>query len=264
MTRPIALVTGSSAGIGAAFAELLARDGHDLVLVARRRDRLESLAQRLSSEHSARSEILIADLGTPAGVQALATRAAAGPLDLVVNNAGFGAYGPFVTIDPAIADRLLSVHVSAVVQLSRAVLPGMLERGRGGIINVASLLALSGSAPPGPFLPARTVYAGAKSFLLTFSQILATELAETPIRVQVCLPGLVKTEFHEVQGIDTARLPQRMSAEDVARASLAALSKGEVVCIPALEDASDFDRIGEAQRGLLGVARKSEIAARYR
>jgi short-subunit dehydrogenase len=264
MSRPIALVTGASAGIGQSFAEQLARSGHDLIVVARRRDRLEALAQRLTAEHKTQVDVMVADLATTAGVDAVAARAAAAPLDLIVNNAGFGGYRRFVDLDPKTADELLSVHIRAIVQVTRAALPGMVRRDGGGIVNVASLLALSGSALPGNFMPQRAVYAGAKAFLLTFTQILASELASTKVRVQVCLPGIVKTEFHEVQGLDTSKMPPRMDPYDVARASLAALATGEVVCVPALEDASALQRIDEAQRAVMAVATTPTLAARYR
>lgn len=264
MSRPIALVTGASAGIGQSFAEQLARTGHDLIVVARRRDRLEALAQRLTAEHKAQVDVVVADLATAAGVDAVAARAAAAPLDLIVNNAGFGGYRRFIDLDPKVADELLSVHIRAIVQVTRAALPEMVQRDRGGIVNVASLLALSGSALPGNFMPQRAVYAGAKAFLLTFTQILASELAGTKVRVQVCLPGIVKTEFHDVQGFDTSKMPPRMDPNDVARASLAALARGEVVCVPALEDVSALQRIDEAQRAVMAVATTPTLAARYR
>jgi uncharacterized protein len=261
--RAKALVTGASAGIGQSFAERLARDGHDLIVVARRKERLDALAQRLRKEHGAKVEVLVADLATLEGVDAVVARAAAEPLDLLINNAGFGGYRPFVEIDPKVADELISVHVRAVVQVTRAALPAMIKRESGGIVNVASLLALSGSVPSGNFLPFRAVYAGAKAFLLTFTQVLAGELAATKVRVQVCLPGIVNTEFHEVQGFDTSKMPPRMSADDVARASLAALTRGEVVCVPALEDVSALQKVDEAQRAVMAVATKPTIASRY-
>jgi short-subunit dehydrogenase len=264
MPRPIALVTGASAGIGQSFAAELARRGHDLVVVARRRERLEALAARLRTEHGASSEVLIADLATAEGVDAVAARAGASRLDLVVSNAGFGGYRAFVDLDPKVADALLQIHIRAAVQVARAALPGMVARNSGGIINVASLLALSGAVPTAPFLPSRAVYAAAKAFLLTFTQILAGELATTNVRVQVCLPGLVDTEFHDVQGLDTGKMPPRMAPDDVVRASLASLGRNEVVCVPALEDASLIQRIDEAQRAVLPAARVSELAARYR
>lgn len=264
MANPLALVTGASAGIGQAFAEQLAAAGHDLIVVARRRDRLEALATRLREAHGTRTEVLAADLGSPAGVDAVAARAGEAPLDLLINNAGFGGYRPFVDLEPKLADELLSVHVRAVVQVTRAALPGMVARGKGGVITVASLLSLSGAAPPNAPLPQRVVYAGAKAFQLTFTQVLAAELAGTPVRVQVCLPGVVKTEFHEVQGIDTSQMPPRMVPEDVARAALAGLARGEVVCVPGLEDTTALRQIDDAQRAALSAARNVQIATRYR
>jgi short-subunit dehydrogenase len=263
-TRPLALVTGASAGIGQAFAEQLAASGHDLIVVARRRERLDALAARLMEAHGATTEVLVADLGSTAGVDAVAARAAETPLDLLINNAGFGGYRRFVDLDPKVADQLVSIHVRAVVQVTRAALPGMLARGRGGVITIASLLSLSGSAPSGGFLPQRAVYASGKAFQLAFTQLLATELAGTPVRAMVCLPGIVKTEFHEVQGIDTSKMPPRMSPDDVARAALAGLAQGEVVCVPGLEDSSPLRQIDQAQGAALAAARSVEIATRYR
>jgi short-subunit dehydrogenase len=264
MPRPVALITGASAGIGQSFAERLAHDGYDLIVVARRRDRLDALAKRLSKAHRTDVQVLVADLSTSAGIATVAARAAAEPLDLLVNNAGFGGYGPFLELDPAVAEDLIAVHVRAVVQVTRAALPGMVKRGRGGIVNVSSLLALSGSALPGNAMPLRAVYGAAKAFLLAFTQLLAEELADTSVRVQVCLPGIVKTEFHEVQWLDATKIPPRMKPDDVVRASLKALTKGEVLCIPPLEDVAALQRLEEAQRAVVGTIRTPDLAARYR
>jgi short-subunit dehydrogenase len=262
MSRPLALVTGASAGIGQSFARQLAAGGHDLIVVARRRDRLEALAGELAGSHQAKVEVLVADLATEAGVDAVATRAAAAPLELLVNNAGFGGYRRFVELDPKVADGLLSVHVRAVVQVTRAALPGMVARKQGGVINVSSLLALSGTVTES-FFPARAVYAGAKAFLLTFTQVLAAELAGTGVRANVCLSGVVATEFHEVQGMDLSKVP-RMTADDAARASLAGLRLGEVVTVPTLEDASLLAKLAETERATLSTSRATTAAPRYR
>ena len=206
--------------------------------------------------------MLVANLASEAGIDAVAARAAAAPLDLVINNAGMGGYRRFVELNPKVADALIAIHIRAVVRVTLAALPGMVERKRGGVINVSSLLAFSGASTDA-FLPKRVVYAGAKAFLVTFTQALANELTDTGVRVQVCLPGVIKTEFHEVQGMDMSKMP-RMSPDDLARASLAGLRLGEVVCVPALEDAAAAQRIDEANRTLLEVARSTTIAARYR
>lgn len=261
-TRPRALVTGASAGIGAAYAGRLAREGYDLVLVARRRERLEQLAERLHREAHVHAEVLAADLADAGALARVEARLAGDEsLALLVNNAGFGAYRPFAQVEADVVDSLINVHVRAVARLTRAALPGMIRRGTGGVINVASLLAFSGSMPPNP-LPHRATYAGAKAFIVTFTQALAGEIAGTGVRVQVCLPGVVATEFHTVQGMDFSQRP-RMTADDVVAASLAAFARSEVTCIPGLDDASLLDRLAELQGAIFGSANKPALARRY-
>lgn len=269
-TRDRALITGASAGIGEAFAERLAADGYDLIVTARRRERLEGLAERLGKKTGADVQVIVADLAD-ADDRAALERAVAGDdrLTMLINNAGFGGYRPFVELDPNVAQELIDVHVTATVRLTRAALPGMVARNRGAIVNIASMLAFSAPLPAPP-LPNRVVYAAAKSFMVTFTQILASELAGTAVRAMVCCPGAVKTEFHDVQGMDMTGRP-RMSSEDVVTATLKGLELGEVVCIPVLEDASAVDRVGEAQLGILAGspppipgAPPPEIASRYR
>jgi short-subunit dehydrogenase len=262
-TKPRAVITGASSGIGAAFAERLAREGYDVVLVARRRQLLDELAERVRREWHTHAEVLEADL-TDSGALAQVEERVAGDesLSLLINNAGFGGYRAFVQVEPEVVDDLIDIHVRAVARLTRAGLPGMVRRGAGGVINIASLLALSGSVPPNP-LPHRAMYAGAKAFMVTFTQALAGELSGTAVRVQVCLPGLVATEFHTVQGMDLSQRP-RMTAGDVVAASLAALARGEVMCIPGLEDASMCERLAEIQGMMLGSANVPTLARRYR
>jgi uncharacterized protein len=263
--RPRALVTGASAGIGAAFAERLAGQGYDLALLARRRDRLEELAERLRQERDVDVDVVCADLSNADDVSRAETILAKDDsLALLVNNAGFGGYSPFASIDPNVIDALVDVHILAVARLTRAALPGMIRRGAGGVINIASLLALSGALPPTP-LPHRAVYAGAKAFLLAFTQTLAGELKGSGVRAQVCLPGRVKTEFHAIQGLDVSRLPPAMTAEEVVTASLAAFARDELVCIPALPEPSLFDKVTEAQLAVFSAAgQRSSLAERYR
>lgn len=262
--RPRALVTGASSGIGAAYAERLARDGYDVVLVARRRARLQEMAERLDRATGTHAEVLAADLTDAGSLSQVEARVTGDEgLAVLVNNAGFSGYRPFVEVDPKVIDDLLNVHVRSVTRLTRAALPGMVRRGAGGVINVASLLALSGALPPDP-LPYRATYAGAKAFIVTFTQALAGEVSGTGVRVQVCLPGLVATEFHALSGRDPSRMPPMMEAADVVTASLAALARGEVVCVPALDDPALVDRITEAQRAVLRVSTTPALAGRYR
>jgi hypothetical protein len=262
--RP-ALVTGASSGLGAAFAERLAHDHYDLILVARRRDRLEELAQRLRAAHAVTVEVLAADLTQATGLKAVEERIAAAPaLALLVNNAGFGGYQPFITLDPDRADELIRLQVIAVTRLTRAALPGMIARGQGAVINVSSRLAYSATLPSPP-LPKRATYAATKAFVNAFTQILANELEGTGVRVQALCPGLVQTEFHEQAGVDPARLPAGsvMSPEDVVQASLAGLAVGEVVCLPALADPALLARVDESQRQLFDQTRSGRLADRY-
>ena len=245
-----------------AYARRLAKDGHDIVAVARREDRLRSLARELTGV-GATTEVLVADLATASGTAAVETRCAVGDLALVINNAGVARYKPFVTLEPAAIDELTRLHIVGVTRIVRAALAPMVARGSGGIINVASLLALSGTLPPNP-LPQRAVYAGAKAYLLAFTQQVAHEVSARGVRVQVVLPGIVETEFHDDMGAAKGHLPPGMKADDVVQASLSALAANEVVCIPALADPAAFDNIGEAQRKTFGAARMTELAARYR
>ena len=263
-SRPLALVTGASSGIGAAFAERLARDGYDLILVARRRDRLEALAERLRGEAGAEAEPLAADLADADALSQVEARVAGDErLALLVNNAGFGGYRPFVEVEPKIVDELIAVHIRAVTRLTRAALPGMVRRGKGAVINIASLLALSGALPPNP-LPYRAVYAGAKAFILAFTEALSGELDQSGVRVQACLPGLVDTGYHALVGRDASKMPPMMQAADVVAASLAALAHAEVVCVPGLDDASLLERLADIRRTVLMNANRPALAQRYR
>jgi short-subunit dehydrogenase len=263
--RPLALVTGASSGMGKIFAERLASQGTDLILVARRRDRLEALADQLRRDGGARCEVIGADLTDGAALDALAARLAGGEsLDLLINNAGFGGFYPFATIDARAIDELIDINIRAVTRLTRAVLPDMIRRGAGGIINIGSVLALSGTLPPNP-LPYRATYAAAKAFVLTFTQALAGELAGTGVRAMVCLPGPTSTEFFAIQGFDVSKYPAMMTPDDVVTAALAGLAAGEVTCVPALADATMLDRLAGMQQSVLASIRQSsELAERYR
>jgi len=257
--RPVALVTGASSGLGHAYARQLAEGGWDLVPVARRAARLEALAARLGSDGEVAVEPLVADLADPAGLAAVEERIASG-VDLVVNCAGFAGYMPFAELPAETADTLIDVHVRAVTRLTRAAVQVMLPRRRGVIVNVASLLAFSESAVLGRFN--RATYAACKAFVVTFTQLVAQEVRDHGIRVQVCCPGAVVSEFHDVAGVP--RPPAAMSPEEVVTASLRALDAGEVVCVPGLEDPTVVERYHEAQREMLRQGNRPELAERYR
>lgn len=220
-------MTGASAGIGEAFARALAARHHDLVLVARRRDRLEALAKELAERHRVSVSVEAADLAEEPDLAALAAAIAADPPDLLVNNAGFGTFGRFAELEPERELEEIRTNVLAPVRLTRAALPGMLARGRGAVINVSSLAG----EVPGPFT---ATYAATKAFVTSFSESLHEELRGSGVIVQALLPGFTRTEFQEVAGVDPGRVPSLawLSAERVARSSLAALERGEAVCIP--------------------------------
>jgi short-subunit dehydrogenase len=263
--RPLALVTGASSGIGRALAGLLARDGHDLIVVARRRERLEALAAELASEAGIHAEVVTADLTDVTDVVRVAERVAAEPrLSLLVNNAGFSGYGPFAELDPDVMRGLTAIHVTTPVTLIRAALPGMIARGGGAVVNVSSLLSLSGPLRIG--MAARATYAGAKSFQLVFIQSLAAELEGTGVRAMVCLPGMVESEFHGSRPLaGRPGVPPLMSSEDCARAIVAGLALGEVVCTPGLDDGpAIFERLRDLQQATLASGnRTGRLAARY-
>ena len=226
-----ALITGASSGIGAAFARKLAALGYDLTLVARRGDRLAALAAELEAAYGIRAEVLIADLTDEDDVERVAGAIAAIPsLELLVNNAGMGAEGRFYQADIGPQLDMIRLHVLASVRLARAALPGMVDRGRGGIINVASVAGFMA-------LPENVNYCATKGYLITFSKALQLELAGTGVRVQALCPGFTHTEFHDdLREFDKARTPKIlwMPAEAVVEASLRGLARGEVVSIPGI------------------------------
>jgi len=265
-TRPRALVTGASAGIGTAFAERLAKDGYDLIIVARRRERLEELAKHLEETHKIDVEVLAVDLSKPDSIREVVKRIAEdSSLEILVNNAGFGAYMPFVELDPDRAEELINLQVLAVARLTRAALPGMIARGHGSIINVSSRLGFSGSMGSDQ-MPKRATYAGTKSFINTFSQLVQSEIVGSGVQVQALCPGVVATEFHTIQGVDPNRFPAAivMSPEEVVEASLMGLKLGEVVCVPALEDQNLLTNVQESERKFFELSRTGQLAARYK
>jgi len=231
MTRT-ALVTGASAGIGKAFAEHLASDGFDLVLTARRQQRLEELARALELKHGVRAQVIAADLADPAAPEqiAQALRARGLEIDVLINNAGFGIRTAFRDTPWTLHAQLIQVEVTAVAHLTHLCLPGMVERGYGRIVHVASLAGLL------PGAPTSTLYAAAKSFLVKFSESLTAELRDTGVHVCAVCPGFTLSEFHDVMGTRriVSKLPAAMwsSAEQVARAGIDAVMRGDVVYVP--------------------------------
>ena len=224
-----ALVTGASAGLGEEFARQLAACGTELVLVARREDRLDALAAHLRAAGRT-VEVLPADLATDGGRRPVEERLAdtARPVDLLVNNAGFGAYGDVADLPADRQQAMVEVNVVAPMRLARAALPGMLARGKGGIVNVASTAAFQPD-------PHAAVYGASKAFVLSFSQALHEEVADAGVRVLALCPGITPTEFQEVAEISVP-LPDAAvtSAEQVVRAGLRAFARRRAVAVPGL------------------------------
>ena len=259
-SRPrLALVTGASSGIGRAFARRLGADGYDLVVVGRRRDRLEELALALPK---VKVRPLVADLGTDAGVEVVADLCASDELTMLVNNAGVAHYMPFTELPANKANELLHVKVVAPTMLARAAAVGMVARGEGTIINVSGMLAFSGPAPIEKLPLRRAVYTGTLAYIVALSQALHEELTSQGLRIQALCPGVVATEFHERQGLDLSAVP-RMSAEDVVAASLRGLDLGEVLCAPSVERADLLDAVFNADLAVF-AAQAPQLAERYR
>jgi uncharacterized protein len=254
----LALVTGATSGIGKAFAERLAADGYDLIIVGRNTERLQQFAD---NHPQVKVRPVTADLSTDDGIDTVAAICAAEPLTLLVNNAGVAHYMPLAELPADKARELVHVKVVAPTMLTRATVPGMLERGTGQIINVAGMIAFSGPADKS-VMPRRAVYAGTLAHLVAMSQTLAAELEGTGIQVQVLCPGVVATEFHTRQGLDMSVVP-RMSADDVVTAGLRGLELGEVVCAPGVEDTSLLNAVFAADLAAF-AGQSPQLASRYR
>ncbi|MFB9951077.1 SDR family NAD(P)-dependent oxidoreductase [Rhizobium puerariae] len=263
MTTPskpgTALVTGASSGIGATYADRLARRGYDLILVARDTDRLQALAGRLSRENGVNAEVLRADLTQRADVLAVEKRLREdGSIRLFVNNAGIGPQGPLLKSDPDYLDRMVDLNVTAANRLAVAAAQTFAARGEGAIINTASVVALWPQAFSG-------TYTASKAFVLILTEALAAELAGTGVRIQAVLPGLTRTEiFDRVGGsFDNMDPNMVMDATDLVDAALAGFDQGEVITIPSLSDTSLYDALEKARGELRPHLSLSRPAARY-
>jgi short-subunit dehydrogenase len=254
-----ALITGASSGIGAIYADRLARRGFDLILVARNRDRLGALADRLATETGRKIEIIAADLMARSDAarveEVLRTNSA---ITMLVNNAGVGATAPLLGSDIAKMDDMIALNVGVLTRLTYAAAPGFVSRGAGTIVNIASMVAIAPETLNG-------VYGGSKAYVLAFSQSLQHELGGKGVRVQAVLPGATATEFWSLAGLPVQHLPSEivMTADNLVDAALAGLDQGELVTIPSLPDLAEWNAFEAARRAMSGRLSSTAPAARY-
>jgi hypothetical protein len=256
----VALITGASAGIGAVYADRLAKRGYDLILVARRTDRLRALAIQITSDTGRKVEIVEADLTDEHGVGRIEDILRADErISLLVNNAGVAAVTPLLDSDVNAMSKLVSINIDALMRLTYAVVPGFVKRGSGTIINIASAVSIGTEKLNG-------VYTGSKAFVLAFSQSLKHELSDKGIRVQAVLPGATATDIWEIAGLPVTNLPKEMvmQTDAMVDAALVGLDQGEFMTSPSLPDLAEWDAYEKARLALADKLSLSEPAARYR
>lgn len=258
-SKGVALVTGASSGIGATYADRLARRGHDLILVARDAARLATLAGRLSAETGRTVEVLAADLTQAADLDTVARRLESdAAITLLVNSAGLGPSGPALA-SPAVGyDAMLALNVAALQRLTLTAASSFAARGTGAIVNIASVVALVPERFNAP-------YVATKAFVLALTQGLAAELTGQGVTFQAVLPGLTRTEIFDRAGADLSALPPEMVMEagDMVDAALAGLDAGEFITIPSLPDAADWQALEDARHKLAPNLSRNRPAARY-
>jgi short-subunit dehydrogenase len=260
MTLGTALITGASSGIGAVYADRLARRGYDLILVARDAARMDALAARLRAETGRAIEVLAADLTDATQLAAVADRLESDPaISLLVNNAGMSLNGSLLENGPDQLNRLIALNITAPTLLASAAGKAFLARKAGGIINIASVLALAPEMFDG-------VYSGTKAFVLNLTIGLAKQVEPEGVRVQAVLPGATRTEIWERSGKDVNAFPAEMVMEvdDLVDAALVGYDKGETVTIPPLADITQWDAYQAARLALAPGLSKREVAERYR
>ena len=256
-----AVVTGASSGIGAVYADRLAARGYDLILVARRADRLNALADRLATARGVKARVLQADLADEADlarVEDVLRRDDS--VRLLVNNAGIARMRPFAQSTVADSVSQIALNITALTRLAHAVLPGFIARNEGALVNVASILSLHA-------LPVSTVYSATKAYVLQFTRGLQQELANTGVRIQAVLPAATATEIwtEEVSGVPLAALQKDtvMGVDDLVDAALAGFDQGEAVTWPSVGDARLWDAYEAARGALIGATQTGTPAARY-
>lgn len=257
MSKNTFLVTGASDGIGAVYADRLARRGNNLVLVARRAEKLAALAERLQKDHDVTVEILPADLGTAEGLATVEARIREdAAITGLVNNAGIAGEGMITELDPAYVTGMINLNILAVTRLSAAIAPRLAAAGRGTIINITSVTALM----PAAFT---AVYPATKAFVLAFTEALQAQLSPAGVRVQGVLPGITRTAIWEEEKLATLPASMVMDVEGMVDAALAGLDLGEVLTVPSLPDAADLQTMLAARDALRPNLSRAHAAARY-
>lgn len=259
-TKKVALVTGASSGIGAVYADRLAARGYDLILVARRADRLEALCAQLSKAHGIKAEPIPADLTQDQDLarieKVLATN---GNVHVLVNNAGIARLAPAAQTSANDAQSQIALNITALTRLTQAAVPAFVARKQGLIINIASALAVHS-------LPISAIYSGTKAFVLQYSRGLQQELAETGVKVQLVLPASTATELWDLSGVPLAALNKNtlMTTEHMVDAALAGLDQGEIVTWPSVADATLWEKYDAARSALFAGTQAGMPAPRYK
>lgn len=257
-TLPTVLITGASSGIGATYAERFARRGHDLVVVARDKARLETLAARLRSECKVAVDVMQADLTKPGDLSALETRLRDDArIGILINNAGMAQTKGFLEQTAEGIDSLITLNTTAVTRLAAAVAPRLAQSGSGAIVNIGSVV---GFAPEFGM----SIYGASKAFVLFLSQGLNIELAPKGVYVQAVVPAATRTEIWERAGVDVNTLPEVMEVEELVDAALVGFDRRELVTIPPLHVAGRWDALDGARQGLMSDLRQARAAERYR
>jgi len=258
MTNDSVLITGASTGIGAVYAERFARRGHNLVLVARDKTKLEVLAARLRQENSISVDVLPADLTQSSDLATVEARLREdAQIGILINNAGIAQTGSFTGQTPDSIERLIALNVTALTRLASAAAPRFAEAGKGSIVNISSIVGLAPEF-------AMTVYGATKAFVLFLSQGMNIELSSKGIYIQAVLPGGTYTEIWERAGIDISNAPKMMEVGELVDAALAGFDRRELVTIPPLHNAERWDVLEASRQGLLSDIRQEEAAARYK
>jgi uncharacterized protein len=256
--RGLAVITGASSGIGAVYADRLAAQGYQLLLVARRADRLKDLAADVKGKYGASVTPLVADLEVSEDLARLASRISEEDVTMLVNNAGAGGLGPTAKARAEQLERIISLNITAVTRLSHAALARFRDRGTGTLVNISSNMAHAHSG-------SGAVYTGSKAYVLNFTRSLQAEYADSAIRIQLVMPGPIHTEFFSSQGLTEAVFPADvyLTAEQLVDAALAGLAAGEAVTIPSMVDIEPWTTLEAARAAFIGATLSGQVGRRY-